>query len=78
MGFCDFSHMRDFFDYTGECLLKTSSSAAQPRSALRLLDRALSVLCYRWDEQKGIARHQLTPLSLNRQPHLAISKGKVL
>jgi hypothetical protein len=44
------------------CIVKTSNSSIQPRSAIRLLERALDVLCYRWDEQKGINRQQLTPL----------------
>jgi len=44
------------------CIVKTSSSTAQPRSALRLLERALEVLCYQWDEQKNIDRQRSTPL----------------
>jgi hypothetical protein len=44
------------------CIGKTSPSAIQPRSALRLLERALDVLCYRWDEKKGISRECVTPL----------------
>lgn len=44
------------------CIVKTSSSSAQPRSALRLLERALDVLCYRWDEEKTIDRQRSTPL----------------
>jgi len=44
------------------CIGKTSPSAVQPRSALRLLERALDVLCYRWDEKKGISRECITPL----------------
>jgi hypothetical protein len=47
------------------CIVRTSAAVGQPRSALRLLDRALDVLCYRWDEQKGISRHQVTPLDGN-------------
>jgi hypothetical protein len=44
------------------CIVRTASAVVQPRSALRLLDRALEVLCYQWDEQKGIVRHRVTPL----------------
>ena len=44
------------------CIVRTSSTSAQPRSALRLLQRALDVLCLQWDEQKEIDRQQSTPL----------------
>ncbi len=44
------------------CILKTSRASVQSESATRLLERALDVLCYRWDEQKGIDRHAVTPL----------------
>ena len=44
------------------CIVKTSSTSAQPRSGLRLLRRALDVLCIQWDEHKNIDRQQLTPL----------------
>jgi hypothetical protein len=44
------------------CILKTSRAIVQSESANRLLERALDVLCYRWDEQKGIDRHAVTPL----------------
>ncbi len=44
------------------CITKTSASTVQPRSALRLLDRALEVLCYRWDEHKGLHRECDTQL----------------
>lgn len=44
------------------CIVKTSSTSAQPRSGLRLLQRALDVLCFQWDEQKNIDRQQSTPL----------------
>jgi hypothetical protein len=44
------------------CIVKTSSTTAQPRSGLRLLERALEVLCIQWDEQKQIDRQRSTPL----------------
>lgn len=44
------------------CIVKTSPMTAQPRSGLRLLQKALSVLCYQWDEQKKISRQPSTPL----------------
>lgn len=44
------------------CIVKTSSSSAQPRSALRLLERATDVLQYLWDEHKGIDRTATTRL----------------
>ena len=44
------------------CILKTSRATVQSESATRLLERALDVLCYRWDEQKGLDRHAVTPL----------------
>jgi hypothetical protein len=44
------------------CILKTSRASVQSESAVRLLERALDVLCYRWDEQKGLDRHAVTPL----------------
>lgn len=44
------------------CIIKTSSTSAQPRSSLRLLERALDVLCYQWDEQKLIDRQRTTQL----------------
>lgn len=44
------------------CIVRTSSTSVQPRSALRLLERALEVLCLQWDEQKSIDRQRTTPL----------------
>ena len=44
------------------CIVKTSSTSAQPRSGLRLLQRALDVLCFQWDEQKNIDRQPSTRL----------------
>ena len=44
------------------CILKTSTSSLQARSVIRLLERALELLCYQWDEKKGIDRECFTPL----------------
>jgi hypothetical protein len=44
------------------CIVKTSAMTAQPRSGLRLIQRALTALCYQWDEQKHISRQAFTPL----------------
>jgi len=44
------------------CIVRTTSTTLQPRSALRLLERALDVLCLQWDEQKNIDRQRATPL----------------
>jgi hypothetical protein len=45
------------------CIVRTSSSSAQPRSAVRLLEYALDVLCFQWDEKKNIDRERTTPLA---------------
>lgn len=44
------------------CIVKTSPSTVQPRSALRLLERAIEVLSERWDASKGLVRETATPL----------------
>jgi hypothetical protein len=44
------------------CIVRTSSTSVQPRCALRLLERALEVLCFRWDEHKHVDRTSTTPL----------------
>jgi hypothetical protein len=44
------------------CIVRTTSSSVQPRNALRLLERAIDVLCLHWDEQKNIDRQRTTPL----------------
>jgi len=44
------------------CIVQTSSQKIMIRSGLKLLDRALDVLSYRWDEQKGIDRESKSPL----------------
>ena len=62
-------HRRGFDEFlehplllTLACIVKTSPMTAQPRSGLRLLQKALNVLCYQWDEQKKISRELSTPL----------------
>jgi hypothetical protein len=45
------------------CIVKTGPMDVQPRSALRLLDRAIDVLSERWDRgDKGLIRRSTTPL----------------
>jgi hypothetical protein len=44
------------------CIVRASSTSTQPRSGLRLLDRALEVLSFQWDEQKDIDRQPSTRL----------------
>ncbi|MGI9104159.1 MAG: NACHT domain-containing protein [Terriglobales bacterium] len=44
------------------CIITTTSTSVQPRSAMRLLEFALDVLCLHWDEQKNIGRQASTPL----------------
>jgi hypothetical protein len=44
------------------CIVRTTSTSFQPRSALRLLEYALDVLRFDWDEQKNIDRQRTTPL----------------
>ena len=44
------------------CIVRTSSTSVQPRSALRLLDRALEILTLQWDEHRHIDRRGKTPL----------------
>ncbi len=44
------------------CIVKCGKSSEQPRSALRMLDRALITLQYTWDMNKGIDRERLTVL----------------
>jgi hypothetical protein len=52
------------------CIVRTSSTSVQPRSALRLLDRALDVLCVHWDEHKHVDRASTTPLDANDRVRL--------
>jgi hypothetical protein len=44
------------------CIVKCGKNSQQPRSALRLLERALMTLQYTWDMDKGIERERLTEL----------------
>ncbi len=44
------------------CIVETTSYTNHPRSALRLLERALEVLSYKWDDQKLVQRERLTEL----------------
>ncbi len=44
------------------CILKCGNNTEQPRSALRLLNKALSILQQSWDSEKGISREKLTEL----------------
>jgi hypothetical protein len=44
------------------CIVKTSTDRVQPRSALRLLERAIEVLSERWDASKGLVRATATSL----------------
>jgi len=44
------------------CIVRSTSTSVQPRSVLRLLERALDVLCFQWDEQKIIDRQRTTAL----------------
>jgi hypothetical protein len=44
------------------CIVQTSSQNVNPRSGMKLLSRALTVLTYRWDEQKGIRREEATSI----------------
>jgi hypothetical protein len=57
---------RGFFSHplllTLACIVRSSSTSVQPRSALRLLDRALEVLCVHWDEHKHVDRTSMTQL----------------
>jgi hypothetical protein len=62
-------HKRRFDDFLSHplllalaCIVKTSSQSDHSRSVLRLMERAIEVLTYRWDEMKGIDRPQRTPL----------------
>jgi hypothetical protein len=52
------------------CIVKTSPTSSQPRSALRLLERAIEVLSERWDAGKGLVRETVTPLDGRDRIHL--------
>ena len=62
-------HARKFDDFLSHplllalaCIVKTSATSVQSRSVIRLLERAIDVLTYRWDEEKGIDRQRRTSL----------------
>jgi len=62
-------HARGFEDFLSHplllalaCIVKTSTMNVQSRSVIRLLERAIDVLTYRWDEEKGVDREARTPL----------------
>ena len=44
------------------CIIKCGNNTEQPRSALRLLNKALITLQHTWDSEKGISREKLTEL----------------
>jgi len=44
------------------CIVKSSAISVHSRSVIRLLERAIDVLTYRWDEEKGVDRRSRTPL----------------
>jgi hypothetical protein len=52
------------------CIVKCGKSTEQPRSALRLLERALMTLQYAWDTDKGIDRERLTSLDASDRMHI--------
>jgi hypothetical protein len=52
------------------CIVKCGKSSEQPRSAIRLLDRALITLQYGWDMDKGIDRERLTNLDGGDRMHI--------
>ena len=62
-------HARGFEDFLSHplllalaCIVKTSAASVQSRSVIRLVERAIDVLTYRWDEEKGVDRRPRTPL----------------
>jgi hypothetical protein len=62
-------HQRGFEDFLSHplllalaCIVKSSAMSVQSRSVIRLLERAIDVLTYRWDEEKGIDRERRTAL----------------
>jgi hypothetical protein len=62
-------HARNFEDFLSHplllalaCIVKTSAMSVHSRSVIRLLERAIDVLTYRWDEEKGVDRPLKTAL----------------
>jgi hypothetical protein len=44
------------------CIVRSGHRSEQPRSALRLLRKALVTLQHTWDLERGVSRESLTPL----------------
>jgi hypothetical protein len=65
---------KDFLSHplllTLACIVRTSSTSLQPRSALRLLERAFDVLSLKWDEHRQIDRKSATQLDGNDRVRL--------
>ena len=70
-------HERGFEDFLSHplllalaCIVKSSAQSIDSRSVLRLLERAIDVLTYRWDEEKGIDRQRKTTLDGRDRIHI--------
>lgn len=70
-------HERGFADFLSHplllalaCIVKFSAQSIDSRSVLRLLERAIDVLTYRWDEEKGIDRQRKTALDGRDRIHI--------
>jgi len=70
-------HERGFEDFLSHplllalaCIVKSSAQSIESRSVLRLLERAIDVLTYRWDEEKGIDRQRKTALDGRDRIHI--------
>lgn len=70
-------HERGFADFLSHplllalaCIVKFSAQSIESRSVLRLLERAIDVLTYRWDEEKGIDRQRKTALDGRDRIHI--------
>ncbi len=85
-GFADF--VTNPLLLTLTCILKTGALKTLPRTSLGLIRRALDLLTFRWDEQRGIARESRLPLDGEDRirclmqiafdsQDLAMSEGKV-
>lgn len=62
-------HKRGFADFLAHplllalaCIVKTSSTSIHSRSVIRLIEHAINVLTFRWDESKGVTRRSVTKL----------------
>jgi hypothetical protein len=56
------------------CIVRTSSTNVQPRSALRLLDFAFDVLCFHWDEDKHLDRTSTSTTRLDGNDRIRLLK----